>query len=225
MKQALCFQHVPFEGPGVFRRALETRQYRLDVRLVPQEGLPSALPDFLLVMGGPMSVNDPAPWIEQEQQCIRRAVEAGIPVVGVCLGSQFICKALGGQVRPGPRLEIGPTPITCTVEEDTDPVFGTFPRSCTVFQWHGEGLTLPPGAMGLASSEFYPVQAFRYGERTYALLFHLEVEREGVVALCRDCAQDVQRAGTTAQAVLESTTSILPPSHQLADRLIAHLAT
>ncbi len=172
-----------------------------------------------------MSVNDPDLWIEREQQFIRRAVEAGIPVVGVCLGSQFIAKALGGQVRPGPRLEIGPAPITCTVEEDTDPVFGTFPRSCTVFQWHGEGCTLPPGAILLASSASYPVQAFRYGERTYAIQFHLELEREGVAALCRECAQDVQRAGTTAQAVLESATVILPESHQLADRLMAHLTT
>ena len=171
MKQALCLQHVSFEGPGAFRPALEKRQYQLDTLLVPERDLPATLPDFLLVMGGPMSVNDADPWIERELQFIRRAIEAGIPVLGVCLGSQFIAKALGGQVRPGPRPEIGPVPVTRIVEEDADAVFGTFPREFTVFQWHGEGLTLPPEACVLASSEFYPVQAFRYGDRAYGLLF------------------------------------------------------
>lgn len=225
MKQALCLQHVPFEGPGAFRQALEKRQYQLDTLLVPQRELPATPPDFLLVMGGPMSVNDSDPWIEKEQKFIRHAIEAGIPVLGVCLGSQFMAKALGGQVRPGPRLEIGPTLVTRTVEEDADAVFGTFPRQFTVFEWHGEGLTLPPGACVLAASEFYPVQAFRYGDRAYGLLFHLELEVEGVEALCRECLTDVQRAQTTTEALLASARNVLPECHRLADRLIAHLAS
>ncbi len=224
MKQALCFQHVPFEGPGVFRQALEQRHYRIDTRLVPQQGLPDTLPDFLLVMGGPMSVNDPDPWIEREQRFLQRTIAAGIPVVGVCLGAQFIARALGGQVGPGPRLEIGPMPVTRAAAAGTDPVFGAFPSPFTAFQWHGEGLTLPPEAVALAASKDYPVQAFRYGARTYGLLFHLELEQAGIKALCRECAQDVQRAGTTAEAVMEAAMLILPQSHQLADRLIAHLA-
>lgn len=223
MKQAICLQHVPFEGPGVFRQALVKRHYRLESLLVPKQGLPATTPDFLVVMGGPMSVNDADPWIENELEFIGRTIQAGIPVVGVCLGSQFMAKALGAHVSPGPRLEIGPIPITCVVEEDRDAVFGTFPRTLDVFQWHGEGFTLPPGALGLAASEDYPVQAFRYGERAYGLLFHLELETEGVNALCRECATDVQRAGTTTEALLESAADILPQSHELADRLIAHL--
>lgn len=170
-----------------------------------------------------MSVNDADEWIEKELQFIRRSIDAGIPVLGVCLGSQFIAKALGGEVKPGPRLEIGPTPIALTVEEETDPVFGSFPPSLQVFQWHGEGFTLPPGAILLASSEHFPVQAFRHGERTYGLLFHLELETEGVESLCRECANDVQKAGTTTAALLEGASRVLPQSHELADRLIAHL--
>ena len=225
MKQALCLQHVPFEGPGVFRQALAKRQYQLNTLLVPQQELPAAPPDFLLVMGGPMSVNDSDPWIAKEQRFIRDTIDAGIPVIGVCLGSQFMAKALGGQVRPGPRLEIGPTPVTRTVDEDADAVFGTFPRHFTVFQWHGEGLTLPPGACVLASSEFYPVQAFRYGDRAYGLLFHLELKVEGVAALCRECVTDVQRAGTTTEALLASAADVLPACHRLADRLVTHLTS
>ena len=99
------------------------------------------------------------------------------------------------------------------------------PASSRCFNGTGKGLTLPPGACALASSEFYPVQAFRYGDRAYGLLFHVELEMDGVEALCRECATDVQRAQTTTEALLASAETVLPACHRLADRLIAHLAT
>lgn len=225
MKTAFCLQHVPFEGPGVFQPFLEKHEFNIQKFLVPSQGVPEATPDLLLIMGGPMSVNDADPWIASELEYIRRTIDAGIPVLGVCLGSQFIAKALGGKVMPGPCLEIGPVPIALTVEEDSDSVFGTFPPNIEVFQWHGEGITMPPGAILLASSQHFPVQAFRYGERTYGLLFHLELETSGVEALCHECPSDVQRAGMTTEALLESASRVLPQSHELADRLISHLTT
>lgn len=170
-----------------------------------------------------MSANDPDQWIEHELQFIRRAIDEDIPVLGVCLGSQFMTKALGGTVQPGPQLEIGPGRIALTVEEDVDAVFGTFPPTLEVFQWHGDGLTLPPGAILLASSQHFPVQAFRYGKRAYALLFHLELESQGVGALCRECSNDVQKAGMTTEALMEAAERVLPQSHKLAYQLIAYL--
>jgi len=63
-----------------------------------------------------MSVNDPQIWIADETSFIRSALLAGKPVLGICLGSQFIAKALGATVRPGKKLEIGMTPIHLTKE-------------------------------------------------------------------------------------------------------------
>jgi len=88
-------------------------------------------------MGGPMSVNDSDRWIAEETDFIRSALLAGKPVIGVCLGSQFMAKALGATVRPGKAPEIGKTRIGLTDEGKKDPVFGIFPEALSVFEWHG----------------------------------------------------------------------------------------
>lgn len=220
---ALCLQHVPFEGPGVFEAALAARGVSLERRLVPKDGLPKDLGDLLIVMGGPMSVNDPEPWIAEETDFIGSALLAGRSVLGVCLGSQFMAKALGSPVRPGPALEIGKTRIRLTEEGKTDPVFGRFPDQLSVFEWHGEAFDLPHGCTRLAESDAVPVQAFRWGMKAYGLLFHLEIEIAGIEALCRECAGDLARAGRTAHEVTFGALAQLWLAHQIADRLIGHL--
>lgn len=221
--RAICLQHVPFEGPAAFAVALRHRGIEIQHVLVPREGLPDDPGDLLIVMGGPMSVNDPDPWIAEETAFIQRAMTAGVPTLGVCLGSQFMAKALGATVQPGQGIEIGMTAIHVTEEGRNDPVFGTLPSSLEVFQWHGEGYNSPTGAVTLASSDLFPVQAFRYGDRAYGLLFHLEVDQPGMEALCRECAGDVARARQTIDELRGRTIPALPQLHQWADRLIAHL--
>jgi GMP synthase-like glutamine amidotransferase len=221
--RAICLQHVPFEGPAAFAVALKKHDVELRQVLVPREGLPNDPGDLLIVMGGPMSVNDPDPWIAEETDFIQRAMQAGIPTLGVCLGSQFMAKAIGATVRPGRGVEIGMTAIQVTEEGRKDPVFGTLPPSLEVFQWHGEGYDCPPGAVTLASSELFSVQAFRYGNRAYGLLFHLEMDQPGMEALCRECADDMARARQTIDDLRGRAIPALPQLHQWADRLIAHL--
>ena len=123
MKRAHCLQHVRFEGPGIFRSCLEQRGYEVTQQLVPEKGLPDQLEDFLLIMGGPMSVNDPLPWIAEEIAFIQAAISRNIPVVGVCLGAQLLTRALGTSVMPCEHFEIGMVPITLSEEGKHDPVF------------------------------------------------------------------------------------------------------
>ena len=223
--RGVCLQHVPFEGPWAFATALSKRGVNLTHHLVPQDGLPKDTGDLLIVMGGPMSVNDSDKWIAEETVFIRSALLAGKPVVGVCLGSQFMAKALGATVRSGRALEIGLTPVYLTDAGKQDPVFGTGPESFGVFEWHGEVFDLPRDCVPLAGSDIAPLQAFRYGDRAYGLLFHLEMEEVGIDSLCRECASDLIKARLTAHQVRSAALPQLPQLHDTAARLIDHLLT
>jgi GMP synthase-like glutamine amidotransferase len=170
-----------------------------------------------------MSVNDADSWIETELHFVKTVLESGMPVLGICFGAQLLAKALGASVGPGPKFEIGMVPLSLTESGKNDPVFGSTPQTFPVFQWHGEGMNLPPGGTHLATSSDFPVQAFRMNDRVYGLLFHLELEEAGIRALCQQCPQDVQRGGISPDIIQAQSLPRLPMLHQLADRLIDHL--
>ncbi len=223
MKVATCFQHVPFEGPGIFRQALETRGYAVKTILVPSEGLPREPGDFLLIMGGPMSVNDSDSWITEELAFLQATLRKNIPILGICFGSQLLAKALGGSVVPGPTFEIGMNPVSVTEEGKNDPVFKQFPSTLQVFQWHGEGIVLPQETKSLMASPNFPTQAFRVQDRCYGLLFHSEMEEAGIHALCRECPEDVQKGDIPPEIIHAQAIPLLPRLHDFADHLIEHL--
>jgi GMP synthase-like glutamine amidotransferase len=177
----LVLQHIACEPPAAFEDELRSRG--LDVtRVELDEG--EALPDWrefpaIVVMGGPMGAYDEAehPWLAGEKRLLREAVEADVPVWGVCLGAQLLASALGARVYRGDRPEVGLLPVHLTPESADDPVFGDAPGSFPTLQWHGDSFDLPDGATLLASSPAYPHQAFRVG-RSYGLQFHIEVPLE-----------------------------------------------
>ncbi len=222
MKHILCLQHVPFEGPGYFEKAFGERGCTMERCLVPAEGLPRSTPDALLVLGGPMSVNDPDPWIAQELAFIRDQVARGIPYLGICLGAQFLALAVGGRVQPGPAPEIGMIPLRLAPAAVHDPLFSRFPQATEVFAWHGEGVELPEGAVPLAGSTLYPVQAFRFGRAAYGLLFHLEMEAASLDALCRQAPGELERAGRSLSGMEQECSPHLSRLNSLADTLVRH---
>ena len=184
----LAFRHVPFEGLGAIEPALLARGLAIDYADLYLPGAPA--PDTaayraLVFMGGPMSVNDDLPYLRREEAYIRDAVARGIPVLGVCLGSQLIARALGASVRRNPVKEIGWFDIELTAAGREDPLFaGLQPRE-PMFHWHGETFDLPPGAELLASSERCRNQAFRVAPNVYAMQFHLEVTPAMIAEWCR----------------------------------------
>ncbi len=174
----LVFQHDPYDGPGYLGEALLRRGASLDiVRLDDKEAVPDiSAYDMLLVMGGTMNVyqEEKYPWLVEETQAIRQAVETGKSVLGVCLGGQLLAKALDAQVHLGAATEIGLTPITLTEAGEADPLFEGLSQVEAV-EWHDDTFDIPAGAVALARSEGCAHQAFRFGERAYGLQFHPEV--------------------------------------------------
>jgi GMP synthase (glutamine-hydrolysing) len=176
----LLVQHVSFEGPGAIAQAITAAGADLSVlRMDRGDALPppAALDEVagLVVMGGPMSVHDELAWLADERALLRHAVEAGLPVLGVCLGAQQLAAALGAPVTRGPRPEYGVGEVHLTTEAIGDPVFGPAPTPLPCVHWHGDTFALPEGAVRLARNDAYENQAFRVGAAAYGLQFHVEV--------------------------------------------------
>lgn len=129
-----------------------------------------------------MSANDPA--MKPELELMDRALAGGVPILGICLGSQLVAKALGARVYRNAALEIGWEPVYLTEAARHDPVFGDLPAPFTFFHWHGETFDLPRGAEWLAYSRKTPHQAYRYGSRVYGIQFHPEVTPEMIADWC-----------------------------------------
>ncbi len=185
-------QHVPFEGLGSIEAWLHQRNASITwTRFFEADRLPAlgAL-DFVIALGGPMSVNDEAqlPWLRDEKRFVADAVRAGKAVLGICLGSQLIANALGARVYPGSEKEIGWFPVRA---EMRSPDTFNFPTSTQVFHWHGETFDLPAEAIHLASSEACRHQAFQIGKRVLGLQFHLETTPESAAAIISNCTNEL----------------------------------
>jgi GMP synthase-like glutamine amidotransferase len=153
--------------------------------------------DALIVMGGSMGVydEDRFDWLAPEKAHIRKAIDAGKPVLGICLGAQLIAASLGAKVAPHSRKEIGWFPVALTDTGVTHPLLSGFNSAMTVFHWHGDRFEIPAGARHLMSSAACDNQAFAYGDNVLALQFHLEMDPVAVRALMAACAEELRREG------------------------------
>ena len=187
MKPVAIFRHEGTEGPGYFATYLD--EHRIPWRLVKVDAgdtVPAEAREYsgLAFMGGPMSVNDPLPWIPRVLALINGAVAADVPVLGLCLGGQLISKALGGTVSPNPVKEIGWGRVTVEDNAQARAWFGEL-REFVSFHWHGETFTIPAGATRLAASPYCANQAFAFGKHL-GMQCHVEMTPEMIRSWCRD---------------------------------------
>ncbi|HEU4632394.1 MAG TPA: type 1 glutamine amidotransferase [Flavisolibacter sp.] len=223
------FQHVHFESPAYVRVWLEENGHTVTSTefFFPDYQFPDIDNiDALIVMGGPMSVHDleSHPWLFEEKLFIRKCIQSGKRVLGICLGAQLLAASLGASVNKAANKEIGWFTVRPTKECENYPWFYTLFQSCpTVFHWHGERFDVPSGSYNLLQSEANDNQAFCAGEHVIGLQFHLEMTSSAINDIVTNCRGDL-----TGHPYVHTSDQIasgkhhLEPNHELMRQLLKH---
>jgi len=208
VKKAVALRHLAFEDLGLIEPWLAARGWQVqyhDVGVHAFSALKLAEIDLLIVLGGPIGAEDDAlyPFLSDETELIRRRIDSGRPILGVCLGAQLMARALGARVQPmgvGVK-EIGYTPLTLAAAAADTPIarIGAQP----VLHWHGDQFALPEGIASLAATPVCPHQAFMVGTHGMAWQFHLEVDATRIEQWLIGHAMELSHAGISLAALRE----------------------
>ncbi|MBL8412882.1 MAG: type 1 glutamine amidotransferase [Propionivibrio sp.] len=230
MKPIAIFRHTKTEGPGYFATFLDLHSIPWQLIAIDRgETVPVHVGEFsgLCLMGGPMSVNDSLPWIEPLCALIRDADASGLPVIGHCLGGQLISKALGGHITRSPVKEIGWGNAGAENNDSARHWLGeSLDQSgvATVFQWHGETFSIPPGAQRILTNPFCANQMFTRGLHL-AMQCHVEMTIEMISEWCKSWPAEVEGLDPlpltvqTPEQMLAQGQDRLPAMRQLAEHL------
>lgn len=176
--QILCIKNISIETLGNMKNYLLSDGFKIKEILATTKTIKSQnLPDYdaVFILGGPMSVNDNLDYLLEEKKLINSSFNLGVPIFGICLGSQLIASSCGGKVYRGPKKEIGWGEVRITSKGQSsifDKIIGSKIR---VFHWHGDTFSLPSEADVLSESDLY-IQAFRF-KNAFGIQFHLEVTK------------------------------------------------
>ncbi|GCF09743.1 type 1 glutamine amidotransferase [Dictyobacter arantiisoli] len=179
-QRVLALQHVAINPPGLVGEALRRHRIPYDIVQVANEALPDPTQYSAIVsFGGIQHVYEegetPYHYIKQEEKMLHTAVEIGIPVLGICLGSQILAHAFGANVKAQPPAKIGFLEIQFTPEGQQDPIYQGFTNFEQAFHWHGDIFENPAGATLLAHHNSGKHHAFRIGQHAYGLQYHVEL--------------------------------------------------
>lgn len=229
----VVFQHHPMEVPARLGAALRDAGHKLHViELYEGDAVPVDLDnvDGVVTMGGPMNVDEGEtyPWIAAEKAFLKKAHEAKLPMVGVCLGAQLIAAALGGEVTKMQQAEIGWGPVSLSPWDGRmDAILAGIPWNTTQFHLHGcEITTPPPGSTLLASSPLCKNQLLKIGTNVLVYQYHFEWDRALIHTILDD--QEVgtfmQQHETDPQAVKNEIDKHYDLYRHLGDRMCKRIA-
>jgi GMP synthase-like glutamine amidotransferase len=208
MKPVVIFRHACCEGAGYLGTFLAQHAIPwCEVRIDKGEAVPASVDDYsgIVLMGGPMSVNDDLPWIPPLLQLIQQAVQADVPLLGHCLGGQLISKALGGVVSKNPVKEIGWGDVQVADHAVARDWFGDL-QGFNSFHWHGETFTVPEGATHVLSSAYCANQAYVMGKHI-GLQCHIEMTPSMVKIWTEQWKSDI--ASSAASPAVQSADTML----------------
>jgi GMP synthase-like glutamine amidotransferase len=180
--RVLAVTHGPLVRPELFGEVLsgeghELLEWKIGVEPRPANGF-----DAALVLGGHQNVGeeDEHPWLEEEYELLRELVDDELPLFAICLGAQALAHAFGANVAKLPVRQAGFVEAWLTEQGARDPVLGVLPQRFEALVGNGYGFEVPAAGVELVSSEVQP-QAYRIGERAWAVQFHPEARRGQVL--------------------------------------------
>lgn len=222
--------HTNYADLSYIKRWADRNQHQVAIsRSYNQDKLPTFDSfDWLIVMGGPMSVHDEEkhPWLIAEKQLIKQSINAGKTVVGICLGSQLIAHCLGAEVKPTGIKEIGWFELELTSEGKSHPLLQDLPElPFTVFHFHGEGFDCPEGAHIIAQTKAWPNQGFIYQTSLHKTLStwvvgwqcHFEVTKESLPKMLLSGSKTIQSGLQHSPETVQTSKEILALSEHYID--------
>lgn len=214
MKPVLVIHNDVREGAGQLDRLLLARGFEQNNALGWEVDYAMLKPgDFsgLVVLGGAQSVYEAEayPYLRDEINLIRSFVDAGIAVIGICLGAQLLATALGGKVQPNVSKELGWHDLTINEEGRRDGLMCMQPETALAFHFHGDFFTLPPACVCLASSAMTGCQLFRYKENVYGFQYHAEVDQDLIEVMCMSNIDYMAEDEVDAYAVIDQSKKLI----------------
>jgi GMP synthase (glutamine-hydrolysing) len=156
----------------------------------------------IVMFGGAMNVDttDRYPFLDEQRAYVRKAVETGVPYLGICLGAQMLARAMDRTVFPAGIREIGFGALHPTPDAADDPLLSVFEDGDRLFHWHEDTFELPEGATVLGTGDDVHLQAFRIGDLAWGTQFHFEVDHAEFEIWLEAAGEDGVRAwGSTSE--------------------------
>ncbi|MDQ7969573.1 MAG: glutamine amidotransferase [Oxalicibacterium faecigallinarum] len=219
MKTVLAVRHVHFEDLGIFEPWLRARGYEIcyiDPTIDNLDHLDVVAPDLMVVLGGPIGAFDDAihPFVTQEMAMVKARLASGRAMLGICLGAQFMARALGARVYPMGVKEIGFSPLTLTAQGQQSPL--ALLNDVPVLHWHGDQFDIPAGADHLALTSVGKHQAFSVGSTVLGLQCHLEADTARIEQWLVGHASELSQAGIDPNALRAEAQRIGPQLQEVA---------
>jgi GMP synthase-like glutamine amidotransferase len=211
--RAIVLQHEDPTPPGLVTEWLDAHGAIVETLRIDLEEREVDVADYDLIvsLGSEFAAfDDSKPFVPREADLMRRAVDADVPVLGLCFGGQMLSRVLGGEVFRSSVSEIGWLPV-----RSRDPQL--VPEG-PWFQWHFDAFTTPPGASEIAETDVGP-QAFVAG-RSLGLQFHPEVTPEIMDDWVRVYRHELDADGVDPDALLEETHRRAPESRRMSWQLL-----
>ena len=226
----LVFEHSNDSGSERLGEALLNYGQRLHIRRLHEgDQVPVDLDnvDGILSCGGPQSAyDDSIEWLEPQMSLMRQAHALELPVLGLCLGSQILARALGGKVERMPGgIEFGWHEVKLNVAGREDPLHAGIAWNSMQFHHHRDHVSqLPPGARLLASSAHCKVQTWTAGLRTYGIQYHPEIKPETIERWAADEPAALSEAKVSLEELRTQTKKHYPAFQRLSQRLFEMIA-